>query len=122
MRHPAILTICLAEVPEFIEGLLGVVRKLHSRIFRAQENIAALLRSMYKWALSPILERKDLKDENLLAVGERDESFQKRYIRIYYAVEELNRILDENYKLFFDLLPDSVYEKDEFEMDESNPS
>lgn len=101
---------------------MGPVRKLHSRIFRAQENIGALLRMIYSWALSPILERKDFKGENLLAVGERDENFQKRYGQIERAVKELNRVLDENYKLFFDLLPDPWYEKDEkeFEWDESN--
>jgi len=70
--------------------------------------------------MSPILERKDFKDENLLAVSERDENFQKRYNQIKYARKELNRILDKNYKLFFDLLPDSVYEKDEIELDKSN--
>lgn len=70
--------------------------------------------------MSPILERKDFKDENLLAVGERDENFQKRYNQIEYASKELNQVLDQNYKLFFDLLPDSVYEKDEIELDESN--
>lgn len=70
--------------------------------------------------MSPILERKDFKDENLLAVNERDETFQKRYNQIEYANRELNRVLDENYKLFFDLLPDSVYEKDENELGKCN--
>jgi len=66
--------------------------------------------------MSPILERKDFKDENLLAVGERNENFQKRYNQIKQASTELNRVLDENYKFFFNLLPDSVYEKDEIEL------
>lgn len=108
------------EVPEYVGNLMGSVRKLHSRIFRAQENVGALLRMIYSWTLSPILERKDLKSENLLALAERDEHFQKRYGQIERAVRELNRVLDENYKLFFDLLPDAWYEKDEFEWDECN--
>lgn len=112
--------ICFTEVPKYIDNLLGLVRKLHSRILYAQENINTLLRMIYAWAMSPILERKDFKDENLLAVGERDENFQKRYDQIEQAGRELNRVLDENYKLFFDLLPDSVYEKDEIELDNSN--
>ncbi|XP_077280935.1 dynein beta chain, ciliary-like isoform X2 [Temnothorax americanus] len=107
------------EVPEYIDNLLGLVRKLHSRIFYAQENINTLLGIIYSWAMSPILERKDFKDENLLAVSERDEHFQKRYNQIEHASGELNRVLDENYKLFFDLLPDSVYEKDEIELDKN---
>lgn len=108
------------EVPEYIGNLLGLVRKLHSRIFHAQENINALLRMIYSWAMSPILERKDFKDENLLAVSDRDENFQKRYNQIEHASRELNRVLGENYKFFFDLLPESMYEKDEIELDKSN--
>ncbi|XP_018058898.1 PREDICTED: dynein heavy chain 9, axonemal [Atta colombica] len=104
------------EVPEYISNLLDLIRKLHLRIFYAQENINMLLRMIYTWAMSPILERKDFKDENLLAVGERNENFQKRYDQIKQASTELNRILDENYKLFFNLLPDSAYEKDEIEL------
>lgn len=114
------MTIRFTEVPEYIGNLLGLVQKLHSRIFHAQKNVAALLRMIYSWAMSPILERKDFKDENLLAVGERNENVQKRYNQIKHASRELNRVLDENYKLFFDLLPYSVYEKNEFELDKSN--
>lgn len=108
------------EVPEYVRNLLGLVRKLHARIFYAQENINTLLRIIYSWTMIPILERKEFKDENLLAVNERDENFQKRYNQIEHATKELNRVLDENYKLFFYLLPNSVYEKDEIELDKSN--
>ncbi|XP_025160705.1 dynein beta chain, ciliary-like [Harpegnathos saltator] len=107
------------EVPEYIGNLLALVRKLHSRVFRAQENIAALLRVIYSWALSPVLQRKDLKDENLLAVAERSETFQKRYDKIEQTAGELDRVVNENYMLFFDLLADSVYERNEFELDEA---
>lgn len=107
-------------MPEYIDNLMGPMRKLHLRIFRAQANVNALLRMIYSWALSPILERKDFKSENLLALGERDENFQKRYDQIRLAVEELNRVLDKNYKIFFDLLPDFWYERDEFELDGGN--
>jgi len=107
-------------VPEHIANLLNVVRRLHSRIFRAQENIIELEKMIYSWALSPVLMRKQLKDENLLDLDEREENFQKRYKQIEQVVTELDRILDENYKLFFDLLPDWVYEKNEFKLKESN--
>lgn len=107
-------------MPGYIDNLMDLMRKLHLRIFRAQANVNALLRMIYSWALSPILERKDFKGENLLALGERDENFQKRYDQIKLAVEELNQVLDKNYKIFFDLLPDFWYERDEFELDGGN--
>lgn len=72
---------------------------------------------MYEWAMIPVLERKDLRDENLLAIGEREERFAKRYDEIKRAADEIARVLDENYKLFFDLLPQSEYTKDEFELE-----
>lgn len=75
---------------------------------------------MYSWAMSPILQRKHLKDDNLLAIDERDENFQKRYNQIQQTVMEVNRILDENYKLFFDLLPDAIYERNDFELNEGD--
>lgn len=72
---------------------------------------------MYEWAMMPVLDRRDLKDENLLAIGEREDRFARRYSEIEAAAVEINRVLDENYKLFFDLLPESEYVKDEFELD-----
>jgi len=107
-------------VPEYIADIMNVVRRLHSRIFRSQENVTRLRKMIYSWALLPVLMRKDMKDENLLALAEREENFQKRYKQIEHVVAELDRILDENYKLFFDLLPDWVYDTDEFEVDKSN--
>ena len=102
---------------EYIETLLSLLKKLHSRVFRAQENIEKLLKTMYEWAMIPVLDRKDFKDENLLAIGERKDRFAKRYSEIEQAAEEIKRVLDENYKLFFDLLPESEYAKDEFELE-----
>ncbi|XP_015187538.1 PREDICTED: dynein beta chain, ciliary-like [Polistes dominula] len=101
------------EVPEYVEQLLNVTRKLYIRIFKVQENINGLLKMIYSWALVPVLERKDLKEDNLLAIGEREEHFAKRYEEIELVVKELNRVLKENYNLLFDLMPESTYEENE---------
>lgn len=102
---------------EYVEQLLNLTRKLYIRIFKVQENINALLEIIYSWALIPILERKDLKEENLLALEEREEKFAKRYQDIELVVKELNRVLEENYKLLFDLMPQSIYEEDDMDLD-----
>lgn len=65
----------------------------------------------------PILERKDLKEENLLAIGEREEKFAMRYQEIELVAKELNRVLEANYKLLFDLMPQSIYEEEEVDPD-----
>lgn len=105
-----------SEVPEYIENLLLILRKLHLRVFRAQENLNNIMDKLYTWAMMPILYRKDAKDENLLSIADKDENFQERFIEIEETAVELKRILKENYKLFFDLLPESAYPKDEEEL------
>lgn len=60
-----------SEVPEYIENLLLILRKLHLRVFRAQENLNNIMDKLYTWAMMPILYRKDAKDENLLSIDRR---------------------------------------------------
>ncbi|XP_076548684.1 dynein beta chain, ciliary isoform X2 [Osmia lignaria lignaria] len=104
------------EVPEYIENLLTITRKLHARVFRAQENLKTIMDRLYTWAMMPVLYRKDARDENLLGIAEKDEKFEERYAEIEATTQELERILKENYKLFFDLLPDSAYDVDDSDL------
>lgn len=106
----------ITETPEYVENLLSFIRKLHSRVIRGQDNITKLIKMIYEWAILPVLERKDSKIENLLDIEEREEKFKKRYNFIEATNSEIKRILDENYKLYFNLLPESAYAKDEFEL------
>ena len=106
-------------MPEYIDGLLHKVRKLHFRVFRAQENVSNLLKIMYTWAMLPVLTRKDQRNENLLSISDREEKFSNRYNEIERIASNITDILSENYKLFFDLLPESEYAKDEFELQDS---
>lgn len=82
---------------------------------RCQDNILNLEKMIYEWAILPVLERKDSKVENLLEIEEREQRFNKRYSNIETTNSEIKRILDENYKLYFDLIPESDYIKEEFE-------
>lgn len=73
--------------------------------------------SINDWAMSPILERKDRKADNLIAIGDRKDKFSKRYSTIEQAAAEINRVLEENYKLYFNILPESAYISSDFESD-----
>lgn len=88
---------------EYVEKLHGMIGKLHDRVFRAQVNVANLFKTMYSWAMIPVLERKNGTPENLLVMSEREEKFEERYRAIESSGAEINRALDENYKLYFDL-------------------
>ncbi|XP_076647351.1 dynein beta chain, ciliary-like [Halictus rubicundus] len=92
-----------------------MVKKLHARVFRAQDNLKYVMDRLYLWAMAPVLYRKDARDEHLLSIADKDDRFEERFAEIEETAQELNRILDENYKLFFNLLPDSFYEEEESE-------
>ncbi|XP_011314378.1 dynein beta chain, ciliary-like [Fopius arisanus] len=104
------------ETPEYVKVLLASVRSMHARVMKAQENVEKLMKMMYEWAMAPVLIRKDGKPENLLAIGEREARFEKRYRDIEAFGEEVRRILLENCKLYFDLLPESFYLKEEADL------
>lgn len=112
----------ILEVPEYIDNLLKITWKLHARVFRAQENLNNIMDEMYTWAMMPVIYRKDARDENLLSVADKDDKFAERFAEIEATAEELEHVLKENYKLFFDLLPDHVYNKEELELLDGNRS
>lgn len=112
----------ILEVPEYIDNLLKITWKLHARVFRAQKNLNNIMDEMYTWAMMPVIYRKDARDENLLSVADKDDRFAERFAEIEATAEELEHVLKENYKLFFDLLPDHVYNKEELELLDGNRS
>lgn len=93
------------------------MRNLYYRKLKAVNNIDDLMKSINDWAMAPILERKDNKVENLIAIGDRKEKFDRRYSTIERTQEEIKRILDENYKLYFNISPESAYIANESELD-----
>ncbi|XP_034948410.1 dynein beta chain, ciliary-like [Chelonus insularis] len=100
------------EVPEYIQKLFTSVRSLYFRKLKAEKNIEHLIKNIYEWAMLPILVRKDFKRENLITINGREEKFAKRYSIIEETAKEIQRILDENYKLYFNILPESAYVED----------
>lgn len=107
-------------VMEYIDNLLKIIWKLHSRLFRAQNNLKNIMNNMYTWAMIPVIYRKDTRDENLLSLIDKDDRFAERFAEIESTAEQLEQILKENYKLFFDLLPEQFYDREDLELLESN--
>lgn len=105
-----------SETSNYIETLLNIVKSVYFRMTKAKANIENLYKMIYDWAMLPVIQRKEMKAENLLAINERKEKFAKRYSNIAKAAKEINNILEENYKLYFNLLPESFYIQDEFEV------
>lgn len=74
------------------------------------------MNQMYTWAMIPVVYRKDAKDENLLSLADKDDKFAERFMEIEATAEQLDQVLKENYKLFFDILPENIYDKEELEL------
>ncbi|XP_011494831.1 PREDICTED: dynein beta chain, ciliary-like [Ceratosolen solmsi marchali] len=108
------------DVAEYVEKLHDIVTTLHQRIFLAQDNLAKLFSRLNSWAKTPVIKRKDNKVNKLLAIGDRKEIFKKRYDLISSDAEEIDRVLELNYKLYFDLIPDRIelYEANEVSVNE----
>lgn len=102
----------------YVENLLIAIKSLHKRVFKAQSNITRILETIHSWATQPVIYRKDLKDENCLALAERKNRFEKRYAEINDTNIELKKVIRENYKLLFNIGLDPKF----FEQESSSES
>ncbi|XP_018562388.1 dynein beta chain, ciliary-like [Anoplophora glabripennis] len=87
--------------PEIVGNIFDRVKQVTDRVKKAQTNIKNLYSTIHVWALQPLFERKDGKKENLISLDDRQERIQKRYDLITACSNELRRIIEENYLLFF---------------------
>lgn len=88
---------------EVIEQLYEKTKQLVERVKQTQNNVTSLIESIDAWALVPLFERKDGKKENLLNIEDRAERIQRRYEQIEQTSRKFSSLLEENYKLFFNI-------------------
>ncbi|KAJ8925640.1 hypothetical protein NQ315_009485 [Exocentrus adspersus] len=87
--------------PDIVTKIFERVKEITDRVKQAQGNVKNLFNSIQGWALQPLYERKDGKKENLICLEDRQERLQKRYDTIKACSNELERVIEENYFLFF---------------------
>lgn len=83
-----------------------MVGSLYRRLLRAQENLQKLKNNMETLARTPVITRRDNKRTQTLQLSERKDIFEKRYQVIRQYANEFEKMLEDNYKLYFDLLPE----------------
>ncbi|XP_050294546.1 dynein beta chain, ciliary-like [Anthonomus grandis grandis] len=86
---------------EIIQQIYDVVKELTDRVKKTQCNVANLIAGINVWAKQLLFERKDGKKENLLYLEDRVDRLQKRQDQVTASSVELERIIKENYELFF---------------------
>lgn len=70
---------------------------------RAQRNVSEAVANIEIWSKVPLFERKEGKMDNLLYLEDRFERVQRRYELIEATSASLSTLLEENYRLFFNL-------------------
>ncbi|XP_060520898.1 dynein beta chain, ciliary-like [Cylas formicarius] len=86
---------------EIITKIFNTVKQLVDRIKLAQKNVKNLIAGIKVWVQQPLFERKDGRKENLIYLEDRIEKIQKRKEQVTASSCELERVIKENYELFF---------------------
>ncbi|PSN39336.1 Dynein beta chain [Blattella germanica] len=96
------------DVWTYVEKIRELVEDLQGRVLKAQQNVDAIHELINTWSLTPLFERKDGKKENLIYLDDRADRVSRS------AGMEIHRLMDENYRLFFNIqLPEPEVEEEE---------
>ena len=85
----------------YVEGIRKDVDGLVKRVKQAQDNVGLIIKETAVWEKSPIFQRiADPKEEPLLNLKDREANKATRYEELKEASKNIQKILDENEKLF----------------------
>ncbi|CAB3248911.1 unnamed protein product [Arctia plantaginis] len=108
---------------EWMAEVYAAINTLQERVLTAQNNVREGLADIAKWGDVPLHNRKENPDKmELLAVLERHPRFVKRRNKILESWDDFQDILEENYKLFFNIHDDEDEESSEEELEEVDES
>lgn len=97
------------------------IKNLYDRVLEAQTNLANAIANMEEWAHLPLYTRRLHLPENLLAVDEIPERNTKRYQEVLNSYRQLEGVLKDNYRLYFNLPPEEEEPVGEEEEEEVEP-
>lgn len=78
-------------------------QNLYQHVRKAQENLKLLLQSIHEWGDVPYYVRKDFNSNALLHIAGRNTQVQQRVANILASRDLLLYVMDDNYRLFFNL-------------------
>lgn len=111
--------------PEYVDEVYALTKDYYDRVMKAQANIRKMLASIESWGSVALFPRKDFATETLLDIHTRDVALESRLKKCLQSKHITDRImLDENYRLFFNLpfsCPCSSGSDDSDEEDEDEP-
>ncbi|XP_075982942.1 dynein beta chain, ciliary-like [Anticarsia gemmatalis] len=104
---------------EWMAEVYSAINTLQERVLTAQNNVWEGLADIERWGNKPLHNRKENPDKmELLAINERHPRFVKRRNKILESWEDFKDILQENYKLFFNIQDEEDEESEEEQLEE----
>lgn len=82
-------------------------------MLKAQTNLSVAIEHVEEWGCVPLYGRKFNLPENLMAVDEIPERNHRRFQDVENSYRELEAVLKENYRLYFNLPPEPEPEEGE---------
>ncbi|XP_069702004.1 dynein beta chain, ciliary-like [Periplaneta americana] len=99
----------------YVQQIRNLVEDLQNRVLNAQKNVDIIHGLINTWSLVPLFERKDGKKENLLFLDDRKERVSNRYREVKKVNSQIRELMEENFKLFFNIKPPELEEEEEQE-------
>lgn len=77
---------------------------IYERVTKAQDNLQKILEQIDKWGSVPLFARKDMNNDLLLDVNNREMNLNLRLKQCLESKRAIDRIImDDNYRLFFNI-------------------
>ncbi|XP_068619246.1 dynein beta chain, ciliary-like [Battus philenor] len=104
---------------DWMAEVYTAINTLQERVLAAQQNVRRGLDNIAAWGDQPLHSRKENPERlELLAINERHRRLLKRRDRILASHDEFEKILVDNYKLFFNIQEEEESESEEEELEE----
>lgn len=87
----------------YITDLHSDVKNLHSRVMQTKENVEKIVKSLKDWGSHPMYERHDSVNTNLMVPENFPGMIVKRQKNCQDSKKLIDEIMDENFRLFFNL-------------------
>lgn len=93
----------LLQEPGYLKYIYDNIQKLHKRITMVQDNVKKILASISDWGSVPMYKRKDDNKKLFLDIAKAENKIKLRNESINVTKELIQRGMQENFCLFFDL-------------------
>ena len=87
----------------YITDLHSDVKNLHSRVMQTKENVDKIVKSLKEWGNHPMYERHEGVSTNLMLPEDFPGMIEKRQMSCQKSKKLIDEMMDENFRLFFNL-------------------